>query len=183
MAVLDIVYGPSPIFRKKAAAFETIDDEARQIAEDMLETMYEYRGIGIAANMVGILKQVMVVDLQQEGVRMPYVFFNPEIVWHSDDVAVNEEASLSFPGISAEVKRPNAIKVSYLDKKGEEKELKADGWFATVIQHEMDYLQGRTYLDNISKMKRDRLLKKMQKQIKQAHSQSCGDPHCGHDHH
>lgn len=183
MAILDIIYGPSPIFKKKAQPFTAVDDVAIQLASDMLETMYEYRGIGIAANMVGVLKRIIVIDLQQEGVKMPYVLFNPEITWKSDDYSTNEEASLSFPGISAEVSRPKAIKVSYLDKKGEQQELEANDWFATVTQHEMDYLDGRTYLDHLSKMKRDRLLKKMQKMMKHSHSHSCGDPTCDRDHH
>ncbi|MEX0298908.1 MAG: peptide deformylase [Kordiimonas sp.] len=177
MAILDIVFGPSPIFKQKAEAFEVIDGEAIRLAEDMLETMYEYRGIGIAANMVGVAKRVIVVDLQQEGVRMPYVLFNPEVTWSSEETATNEEASLSFPGVSAKVTRPASIKLSYLDKKGEAKELEAKDWFATVIQHEMDYLDGRTYLDRISKMKRDRLLKKMQKNMKQDQT-CCDDPTC-----
>lgn len=183
MAVLDIIYGPSPIFRQKADAFVSIDQEAVKLAEDMLETMYEYRGIGIAANMIGVCKRVIVIDLQQEGVKMPYVLFNPEVTWKSDQNSVNEEASLSFPGISAEIERPNSIKVSYLNKKGEHQELEANDWFATVIQHEMDYLDGRTYLDHLSKIKRDRLLKKMLKMTKQNQQSSCGDANCGHDHH
>lgn len=183
MALLEIVYGPHPIFKTKAEPFHQIDEDARQLASDMLETMYEYRGVGMAANMIGVAKQLIVVDLQQEGVRMPYVMFNPEVINSSDDQSTNEEASLSFPGISAEVTRANEVTVKYLDKKGEEKKIDAEGWFATVIQHEIDYLHGRTYLDHLSKMKRDRLIKKMQKQLKQAHKSSCTDPHCGHEHH
>ncbi len=183
MAVLDIIYGPSPIFRQKADTFVSIDQESVKLAEDMLETMYEYRGIGIAANMIGVCKRVIVLDLQQEGVKMPYVLFNPEITWKSEETSKNEEASLSFPGISAEITRPTSIKVSYLDKKGEHHELEANDWFATVIQHEMDYLDGKTYLDRLSKIKRDRLLKKMLKMMKHNHHSSCGDPSCGHDHH
>ncbi len=183
MAILDIVFGPSPVFKQKAEAFSIIDSDAVTLAEDMLETMYEYRGIGIAANMVGVTKRLIVLDLQQEGVRMPYVMFNPEITWSSEEKATNEEASLSFPGISAQVTRPTSIKISYLDKKGETKELEAKDWFATVIQHEMDYLDGRTYLDHLSKMKRDRLIKKMQKMMKNHHHSSCGDPSCDLDHH
>jgi len=184
MAILNILYGPSPLFKEKAAPLGQIGAEEQQLASDMLETLYDYRGIGLAAPMVGISKRVIVVDLQQEGVRMPFIMFNPEITWRSKDETINEEASLSFPGISAEIKRPKSIKLTYQDKQGTQKELEASDWFATVIQHEMDYLEGRIYLDHLSKMKRDRLLKKMQKTVKQhQHQSSCGDQSCGHEHH
>lgn len=178
MALLDIVVGPNPIFKKKAVPFDRIDEEARTFADDLLETMYENRGIGIAANMVGHAKQLIVVDIQADGGRDPIICFNPKLVWTSDEEAVNEEASLSFPGISADIKRPAGIKLAYLDKDGAEQTLEADGWLATVIQHELDYLDGRTYLDHLSKMKRDRLLKKMQKHAKASPGGCCADPHC-----
>lgn len=182
MALLEIVTAPNLIFRKKAVPVDRMDDEIANLVDDMLETMYENRGIGIAANMVGVLKRVIVIDIQADGRRDPLVCINPEMTWRSEEMATNEEASLSFPGISAEITRPNAIKVTYLGRDGEQHTLEAEGWLATVIQHEMDYLDGRTYLDHLSKMKRDRLMKKMQKYLKQAHH-ACGDPHCGHDHH
>ena len=179
MALLDIVIGPDPIFRKKAVPFEVIDDTAKAFADDLLHTMYENRGIGIAANMVGEAKRLIIVDIQQDGRRDPLICFNPRIEWLSNEQALNEEASLSFPGISAEIKRPTGIKLSYQDENGTDHSLEANGWLATVIQHEMDYLDGRTYLDHLSKMKRDRLLKKMQKYLKDTSASSCcSDPNC-----
>jgi len=181
MAHLHIITAPDPIFRKKASAVSSVTDDIKALADQMLDVMYENRGIGIAANMVGLLHRMIVVDIQPEGNREPLVCINPEIIWASDEMSTNEEASLSFPGISADITRPNAIKLKYLDRNGDKQELDAEGFLAIVIQHEMDYLDGRTYLDHLSKMKRDRLLKKMQKYLKQGHA--CGDPHCGHDHH
>jgi len=180
MAVLPLVYAPNPIFRQKAAPVEVVDDDIRQLVDDMLETMYAERGVGIGANMVGILKRIIVLDLQQDGNRNPLVCINPKIIWYSEDKSQMEEASLSFPGISAMVSRPRAIHISYLDRDGMEHELEAEGDLATVIQHEMDYLDGRTYLDHISKLKRDQLLKKMAKVQKFGHVHG---PGCGHDHH
>ncbi|TNE66932.1 MAG: peptide deformylase [Alphaproteobacteria bacterium] len=184
MAVLPLVYAPNPIFRKKAEPVEAVDDSIRAIIDDMLETMYAERGVGIGANMVGILKQIIVLDLQPEGVRDPLVCVNPKIVWYSEEKSSMEEASLCFPGISAEVSRPRAIHVTYLDRDGVARELEAEGDLATVIQHEMDYLEGMTYLDYLSKMKRDLLMKKMAKYMKSGHHHVHG-PHCnhGHDHH
>lgn len=183
MTLLEIVTAPNPVFRTKAAKIELFNAELEKFTSDMLETMYERRGLGIAAAMVGEARAAIVVDIQPEGKREPLIAINPEIVWLSDKTVTNEEASLSFPGISADITRPEAITLRFQDVKGVWHEIEADGWLATVIQHEMDYLDGRTYLDHLSKMKRDRLMKKMQKYLKNQHSHACGDPHCGHDHH
>ncbi|WP_262695240.1 peptide deformylase [Kordiimonas aquimaris] len=180
MPVLDLVIGPDPVFRQKALPVKVIDDEIRELCDNMLETLYAERGIGIGANMVGILKRVIVVDLQEEGVRKPLICINPKIIKASKEMEAREEASLCFPGIRAEIKRPNTITLSYQDQSGEKHTLEASDWLATVIQHEIEYLDGRTFLDNLSKMKRDRLLKKMHKQLK--HNHDCDDPHCSHEH-
>lgn len=182
MSTFEIILAPSPVFRQKARKVEVFDAALAQLADDMLETMYDNRGLGLASNMVGRPESIIVVDIQADGSRAPLVAINPEIKEVSTEVSVNEEASLSFPGISAEITRPNAIELSYQDVKGEPHTLKAEGWLAIVIQHEMDYLQGKTYLDHLSKVKKDRLLKKMQKYLKQSHSHGCGDPHCSHEH-
>ena len=180
MAVLQLILGPDPILKQKAEVVEKIDDATKSLVADMFDTLYEHRGLGLGANMVGELKRIAVVDLQENGEKAPITCVNPEIIWSSDALETREEASLCFPGISAEVKRPNAIKVKFLDINGNEQTLDAEGWLATVLQHEIDYLDGKVYLDYLSKMKRDRLIKKMQKQLK-AHS--CGDPTCSHEHH
>lgn len=167
MPTLNLVYAPNPIFKKKAAPVEVVDDETRSILDDMLETLYHENAVGLGANMLGILKRLIVVDIQEDGKKTPYQMVNPEITWCSDTVQNFQEGSLSYPGIAAEIERPDAIKVRYLDRDGIEQELKAKGWLATVIQHEMDYLDGKVYLDYLSPLKRNMLLKKMKKHIKQ----------------
>lgn len=181
MATLNLVMAPDPVFRQKALPVTEFNQTLQSLTEDMLETLYNERGIGMAANMVGVLKRIIVIDLQEEGVRKPLVCINPELSGVSGRTISREEASLCFPGIRVSIERPESIELRYQDVDGQPKELKADGWLATVIQHELEYLDGRTFLDNLSKLKRDRLVKKMVKDIK--HAQDCGDPHCGHHHH
>lgn len=181
MTSLDLVMAPNPIFKQTALTVSAVDDEARKLCNDILDTLYEERGIGIAAPMVGILKRIIVIDLQEDGARAPLVCINPTVKVTSTEVQKHEEASLCFPGIRAEIERPSSLRLTYLDTNGDSQTLEAEGWLATVIQHEIEYLDGRTFLDNLSKLKRDRLLKKMIKDMK--HSSACGDPHCGHDHH
>lgn len=157
------MYGPDKIFKQKAAAVVVVDETLVQLVEDMFETLYHENGVGIGANMVGVLKRVIVVDLQEGGVRAPQAFINPKITHRSENMQSFEEASLSFPGISAEISRPEKITISYLDLAGKEQTLSAENYLATVIQHEMDYLDGVIYLDYLSPFKRNRLLKKMKK--------------------
>lgn len=181
MSALNLVMAPSQIFKQKALDVPQVDDSIRALCADMLDTLYAEKGIGIAAPMVGVLKRVIVIDLQENGVRAPIVCINPQLKSTSAEMQKHEEASLCFPGIRAEIERPASANLDYLDTDGAPQSLQADGWLATVIQHEMEYLDGRTFLDNLSKLKRDRLIKKMLKDIK--HTQACGDPHCGHEHH
>ena len=163
MTKLPLVYGPDEIFSKIASPIEHVDDSIRSIIDDMFETMYHENAIGMGANMVGILQRIVVIDMQENGVRTPYAFVNPEITWLSDEIQTHKEASICFPGIAAEITRPKALKMVYLDRDGHKQELEAEGFFATVIQHEVDYLNGKIFLDYLSKMKRDMLLKKMRK--------------------
>jgi peptide deformylase len=175
--MFSLVYAPNPIFKKKAEPVEKVDDAIRALVDDMFKTLEFEQGAGMGANMVGILKRIAIVDLCEDGASNPYTFINPEIVWHSEETQEHEEASLCFPGISAKITRPETIKVRYLDYDGKPQELKAEGFLATVIQHEIDYLDGITFLDHLSKMKRDMLIKKMKKHIKQhpphVHGASC----------
>jgi peptide deformylase len=166
MPLLQLVYAPNPIFKQKISKVEVFDDALRATVRDMLETLYVEKAAGIGANMVGILKRIAIVDLHKDDQSNPYTFINPEIEVLSKETQTFEEASLSYPGISAEVTRPKHIKICYQDENGAEKSLEAEGFFATVIQHEVDYLNGKVYLDCLSKMKRDRLLKKMDKHLK-----------------
>lgn len=174
---LQLIYAPNPIFKQKAEPIVEVDDELRSLLDAMLKTLYIEQGIGIGANMVGILKRVAIVDIQENQTRNPLFFINPTITWKSDTTQTFKEASLSFPGIGAEITRPDAIEVNYLDYNGTPQTLKAEGFLATVMQHEIDYLDGTVFLDHLSKVKRDMLLKKMHKHMKQhpphMHSSGC----------
>ena len=167
MANLKLVYAPDPIFRQIAEPVEAVDDGIRALLAGMFEVLYRERGVGLGANMVGLLKRLVVIDLQEGGVKTPIAMVNPEIIEKSDEMQIFEEGSLSYPAISAEITRPKSITVKYLDEQGAEQTLKAEGWLATVIQHEVDYLDGVVYLDYLTPMKRNMLLKKMKKFRKQ----------------
>ncbi|MBE7635310.1 peptide deformylase [Sneathiella sp. P13V-1] len=166
MSELNLVIGPDPIFRQKAVALLTVDDRARKNANRMLEILREEKGVGIGANMVGLLQRIIVLDLPGTETEMPLTMFNPEIVDQSEETHVFEEASLSFPGASAKIERPAKITVKYLDQSGDEVILQADGFLSTTIQHEIDYLDGRLYFDHLSRVKRDSLLRKYKKMRK-----------------
>ncbi len=177
MNSVSLVYAPHAIFKKCAKHVDEVNDEIRKIADQMLKIMYQEKAIGIGANMVGVLERIAVVDLQEDGTPKPYILINPEITWYSEEMQTFTERSLCFPGISAEITRPKEIKLTYLDYYGEKKELEASGFFATVIQHEVDYLNGKVFLDYLTKFKRDTLLNKMMKYIKlnppHIHSEKC----------
>ncbi len=166
MALLNLVYAPDPIFKQVSPPVDTIDDTVRDLIHDMFETLEFEQGVGMAAPMVGILQRIAVVNLNEDNTPNPYCFINPEIIWRSDDTQTFEEASLCFVGISADIPRAKAITVRYLDESGAEQELTAEGFFAHVIQHEIDYLDGITFIDHLSRLKRDMLLKKMAKILK-----------------
>ncbi len=169
MTELSLVIAPKAIFKTKCEPVAAVTDEIRALVDAMFKVLEEERAVGLGANMVGLLKRIAIVDLHENGISKPHAFINPQITWRSDEVQTFEEASLSFPGISAEITRPKAIKLSFLDYNGAPQELEAEGYFATVIQHEVDYLDGKVYLDYLSPLKRDMLMKKMQKFIKQNH--------------
>lgn len=163
MPKLSLVIAPDPVFRKKAETVEVVDDHIRELVSQMFDVLYQENGAGIGANMVGLLKRIIVMDLKEEGKPSPIAMINPEILAFSEETQIFEEASLSYPGISAEVERPKEITVAYLDPEGKPQKLVANGFLATVIQHEMDYLEGRTYLDHLSRVKRDSLLRRYKK--------------------
>jgi peptide deformylase len=179
MTILDVIKAPNPIFKQKAQPVASVNDEIRSIANDMLETMYYEGAVGLGANMVGVKEQIIVLDLREDGKENPYVMINPEIIDASNDKVEYEEASLSFPGISAKVVRPSKIKVKYLDMEDKEQILDADGFLARVIMHEVDYLQGIVFLDHLSKLKKDMLTTKMLKHIKN-HPPHVHGAHCNH---
>lgn len=167
MARLDILTAPDPRLKIKCKPVEKVDDAIRRLMDDMLETMYAAPGIGLAAAQVGVHKQVLVIDISKEGEdKAPLRMVNPEIVWVSEDDAVGEEGCLSVPEQYAEVQRPARIRVRYLDHENEIREIEADGLLATVIQHEMDHLEGILFIDHLSALKRNMILRKLSKSKK-----------------
>ena len=162
-----ILLEPDPILRKKCQPIENVDDELRKLMKDMLETMYKAPGIGLAAIQVGILKRVVVVDISKDDQeKHPLFFVNPEITYRSKETSVYEEGCLSLPGQFAEIERPAECHLKYIDFNGKEKELKADGLLSTCIQHEVDHLNGVLFIDYLSKLKKDMIIKKLIKHKK-----------------
>lgn len=170
MALRPIIILPDPVLREISTPVARVDDDARALIADMFDTMYEAPGIGLAAVQVGITKRIVTIDLAREGEeKQPMVFVNPEIVWSSDELSVYEEGCLSIPQYYEEVERPTKVRVRYQDEKGEPREIEADGLLATCLQHEIDHLEGKLFIDRLSKLKRDRVIKKFQKQAKREH--------------
>lgn len=169
MAVLPILTAPDPRLKNKAARVDKVDDSVRRLMDDMLETMYKAPGIGLAAPQVGVSQRVIVVDIgKDENDRQPVRMANPEIVWVSEDDNSYEEGCLSVPEHYAQVVRPRAIRVRYLDAQNEIREMEADGLMATVLQHEMDHLDGVLFIDHLSSLKRNMILRKLLKSKKEA---------------
>ncbi|WP_414832224.1 peptide deformylase [Afifella sp. YEN Y35] len=164
MAKLDIVTLPDPVLRKLSDPVEGMSEAIQKLLDDMLETMYEAPGIGLAAIQVGVPKRVITIDVsREEDKREPLFLVNPQIVWRSDDPNVHEEGCLSIPEYFAEVERPARVKVTYHDYDGKEQELEADGLLATCIQHEVDHLNGVLFIDYLSKLKRDMVIRRFTK--------------------
>ena len=166
MTIKKILIEPDPFLRQKSKKVEKVDDEIRKLMEDMLETMYAAPGIGLAAIQIGVPKRVIVIDLSKEEKKKPLYFVNPKIIISSEDNFTYEEGCLSVPGQFAEVERPDRCHVSYLDYDGQKKELKAEGLLATCIQHEIDHLEGILFIDYLSKLKKNYIVKKLSKQKK-----------------
>ena len=163
-----IVIEPDPILRKKSSLIENVDDQVRKLMDDMLLTMYEAPGIGLAAVQVGILRRVIVIDISKDDQKKNPIFLvNPKITHKSKKTSVYEEGCLSLPGHFAEIERPSECHVNYLDYNGREKELKADGLLATCLQHEIDHLNGILFIDYLSKLKKDMIIKKLIKHKKE----------------
>jgi len=165
MALLNILHYPDDRLRTKAAPVDTVDDELRSLIDDMFETMYEAPGIGLAATQVNVHKRFMVIDVSEEK-NEPLVFINPEIIEHSG-MEEMEEGCLSVPGIYEKVRRAEWIKVRAQDRNGESFEMEADALLAVCIQHEMDHLEGKLFVDYLSELKRGRIRKKLEKQSRQ----------------
>ena len=163
-----ILTEPDPILRKKCEPLEKVDTETKKLMDDMLETMYAAPGIGLAAIQVGILKRLVVIDISKgEEEKKPIFLINPQIIHQSKKTSIYEEGCLSLPGQFAEIERPAECTLKYIDYNGKEKELKADGLLATCIQHEVDHLNGILFIDYLSKLKKDMIIKKLVKQKKE----------------
>jgi peptide deformylase len=164
MAIRDILTVPDPLLKQVSTPVETVDDGLRALMDDMLETMYDAPGIGLAAVQIGVPKRVIVMDISRgEGEREPRYFVNPEITWRSEETQPYEEGCLSVPEIYDEVERPARVKLRYLNYQGEPVEEEAEGIFAVCIQHEMDHLDGVLFIDHLSRLKRDRAVQKVKK--------------------
>ena len=164
MTLRPILIAPDPRLKAVAKDVAKVDGEIRSLIDDMLETMYEADGIGLAAVQIGVAKRVIVMDLdQKDGKRNPRVFVNPKILWASEDLATFEEGCLSVPDIWEEVERPASIRAEYLGRDGEKQTLEADGLLADCLQHEMDHLEGVLFIDRLSRLKRSIALRKLAK--------------------
>ena len=173
MAILPIVEVPDPRLRQISSPVEKVDDGVRALIADMFETMYAAPGIGLAAIQVGVPKRILVIDLQEpeqeDGppVKDPRVFINPEILKHSDEEVFYLEGCLSVPDQYAEVERPDHIRARWLDENGKPHEEQLDGLIAVCLQHEMDHLEGILFIDHLSRLKREMVLKKLAKMRKE----------------
>ncbi|AGH48324.1 MULTISPECIES: peptide deformylase [Sphingomonadales] len=169
MAILPILEAPDPRLRTISTPVETVDDDLRALIADMFETMYDAPGIGLAAIQVGVPKRVLVIDLQEEQdaegkpIRNPRVFINPELFDPSEEHSVYQEGCLSVPDQYADVERPAVIHARWLDEKGERHEERLEGLLATCLQHEMDHLEGILFIDHLSRLKREMVMKKLEK--------------------
>ena len=180
MAIRKILTEPNKILREKSLRVENVDKDIQRLMDDMLETLYAAPGIGLAAIQVGVAKRVIVMDISRdrdrdkdkdkdkEPKKNPMYFVNPEIVWKSEDKFTYEEGCLSVPNQFAEIDRPKQCHVKHLDYNGQPQELKADGLLSTCIQHEIDHLEGILFIDYLSKLKKEMIIKKLSKQTKES---------------
>ena len=165
MAIKKILIEPNKLLRQVSQPVDEVNKEIQKLMDDMLETMYSANGIGLAAIQIGVPKNLVVIDLlTKEKKKDPMFFVNPKILKKSSKMSKYEEGCLSIPNLFAEVKRPNECEIEYLDYEGNKKSLKATGLLATCIQHEIDHLKGILFIDYLSKLKRDIILKKLSKQ-------------------
>jgi peptide deformylase len=167
MTIRSLVILPDPVLRRNSDPVDAITGEIRALVADMFDTMYDAPGVGLAAIQIGVPKRVVTIDTsKEEGVRDARVFINPQIVWSSEEKRVYDEGCLSIPEYYGEVERPDRVRVRFRDLDGKEQEIEADGLLATCIQHEIDHLNGVLFIDHLSKLKRDRVIKKFAKAAK-----------------
>jgi peptide deformylase len=167
MAKLEIITLPDPLLRTMSAPVERIDDDLRKLADDMLESMYDAPGVGLAAVQVGVPRRLIVLDTAKgDDPPSPLVMINPEIVALGEDLRLHEEGCLSIPDVRIDIERPASVTVKFLDRDGKPQELSAEGLLATAIQHEIDHLNGRLIIDFLSRLKRDIIIRRFKKQAK-----------------
>ncbi len=168
MSIMPLVLLPDPVLREVSKHIEQVDDAVREFADNMLETMYDAPGVGLAAIQVGEPVRMLVIDTAKDDQpKNPRIFINPEIVEVGDDISTYEEGCLSIPDYYADVERPSTVTVCSLDRDGKKQKTEADGLLATVLQHEIDHLNGVLFIDHISKLKRDMVVKKFRKLAKE----------------
>ena len=165
MAIRPILTIPAPVLRKKAKPIERVDADLRRLMDEMLATMYDAPGIGLAAPQIGISRRLIVMDpAKDEAPKTPLVMVNPEILERSKGMRVHEEGCLSIPDFTAEIKRPAMTRVSYIDREGKTQEVELEGIWSTLVQHEIDHLNGILFIDYLSRLKRDMVVLKFTKQ-------------------
>ncbi|MFV0281510.1 MAG: peptide deformylase [Rhodoblastus sp.] len=173
MSIKPIICIPDSRLRLVSKPVERVDDDIRRLMDDMLETMYDAPGIGLAAIQIAIPRRVVVIDTAKEGEEArPVCFVNPEVVWSSEEKRVYQEGCLSIPEYYEDVERPARIRARYLDREGRENEIEADGLLATALQHEIDHLNGVLFIDHLSRLKRERVWKKYEKIARRAAAES-----------
>ncbi len=164
MAILPIITLPDPVLRKRAAPIERVDAELKRLMDDLLLTMYDAPGIGLAAPQVGILRRLIVMDpARDEEPKEPLVMVNPEIVLRSEEMRLHEEGCLSIPDVTAEIERPARARVRFIDRAGKPTEIELEGIWSTLVQHEIDHLNGVLFIDHLSRLKREMIVKKLTK--------------------
>jgi peptide deformylase len=165
MAILPIFKLPDPVLRKKAKPVERVDAELRRLMDDMLLTMYDAPGIGLAAPQVGVARRLIVMDpAKDEAPKSPIIMVNPEILERSEEMRLHEEGCLSIPDVAAEIERPAKTRVRYIDRGGKKREMELEGIWSTLVQHEIDHLNGILFIDYLSRLKRDMIVRKFTKQ-------------------
>lgn len=168
MAIRHIITLPDPILRAPSLPVERVDAEVLRLADDMLETMYDAPGIGLAAVQVAVPRRLVVLDISgEDDPKAPLVLINPEIVRLGDETRVHEEGCLSIPDFRVDIERPSTLVVRYVDREGNVRELQAEGLLATAIQHEIDHLEGKLIIDFLSRLKRDMVVRRFKKVARQ----------------
>ncbi|WP_273759796.1 peptide deformylase [Bartonella sp. ML70XJBT.G] len=172
MPMRSLVILPDPILREVSKPVEHFDEALQTLADDMLETMYHAQGVGLAAIQIGIPLRMLVIDVSQnDEQKNPQVIINPEILWLSEERNVHKEGCLSIPEYFAKVERPKRLRVRYQNREGKQTEMEADNLLATCLQHEIDHLNGRLFIDHISKIRRDMVIRKFKKRAKENNTQ------------